>query len=179
MTEEQNEDRLTGFGRIIREAKEEAFHARRALRTEMPNPSIQTKIEVARSLASYADVLQDYKGESALNTDWEDRTVDSFDALLIETTTVERELNRPGHATEEIDIPIAGSIEAMELIALAKELDSIAKELGFAAPAKDKTPNTKATHEDLAGLLSARGQTDALENLPDSWQPEEVEEAES
>jgi len=171
---EQEEANDRGFRRQIRETKEEAFQARRVLRRGLPDPDVETRLEVATVLSDYRDLLSDYADESALKTPWDGRDVDWIDSTLVETTTVERSLPRRGHATEKIEVPQAAVIDPRQLLQLAKELDAIAKELGFAASAKEQTDNTEATTGDLVNLLTARGQEDAIEQLPDSW----VEESE-
>lgn len=179
MTEHDDNDRGSGFRRMIFEAKEEAYHARRKLRRELPNPGPQTKIQVAAALSDYRDLLSDYHDEHALKTSWDERdvNVDAIDTAIAETTTVEKPMNRRGGATETTTLPKAAAMPAGELIKIGKELDAIAKELGFAARVNDPTPNTDASHDDLAGLLKARGQDQALENFPDSWVPEEDQTA--
>lgn len=174
MSDQDAQGTETAFARLIREAKEEAFHARRQLRREQPNPSRETKREVAAAVADYYDVLVDYADERALKTEWDDRLDVDPDALLGETVTVEQSIDSANpHATETVEQPYVIALSAEQLTSIAKELDSVAKELGFAASAKDPTPNTKAEREDLAGLLKARGQDQALENLPKSWRGEE------
>lgn len=173
MTEHQEEGGR-GFRKLIREAKEEAFHSRRALRRELPSPSLNTKVEVASALADFRDLLSDYRDEGSLKTPWDEREVDvdEIDVMLSRTVEKEETLNRRGSPTRTRDVPLVAIIPASHLIRIGKELDSIAKELGFAASAKEQTDNTEASHEDLAGLLKARGQTDALDNLPESWRGE-------
>lgn len=168
----------TGFRRLIREAKEEAFHARRQLRRDLPTPSAETKRNVAAALSDYRDVLLDYHDEGALKTSWDDRevNVDVLDKFLAETVTVEQTLNRRGAAVEERTMPLAAKVPADRLFQIGKELDAIAKELGFAAPAKEKTPSDEATMSDLRGLLKSRGQTEALKNLPAGDEDVEVDE---
>ena len=51
----------SGFRRLIRNAKEEAYHARRMLRREMPNPGIDAKHEAAVAHSDYRDILWDYR----------------------------------------------------------------------------------------------------------------------
>lgn len=160
----------TPFGRLIREAKEEAFHARRQLRREQPGPSPEAKRELAQAIADYHDVLRDYADERALEKPWDDRFRLDPDALLDQTVDVEQAVaSRNGNATEPATVPAAATLPARQLLDLAKELDAIAKELGFAASAKQPTPNTEATTDDLMGILRARDQEQALENFPKSW----------
>lgn len=174
---EQDDEGGRGFRKLIRESKEEAFHARRALRRELPNPSTATKVEVASALADYRDLLSDYKGEGSLKTPWDERevNVDEVDVMLSRTVEEEETLNRRGAPTRTRQVPLVARVPAGHLFAIGKELDAVAKELGFAAAAKEQTDNTDASHEDLAGLLKARGQDEALENLPDSWTADDAD----
>lgn len=168
MSEQNSDDSKPGYDRLIREAKEEAFHARRRLRREQPSPSAQTKREVAVALADYHDVLTDYRDEQALDADWGERMAVDPDVLLGRTVAVERGVpSRNRSATETVEMPAAATLSPTDLLALAKELDAIAKELGFAAKARDKTPRDEATMDDLRALLETRGQTDSADRLPD------------
>lgn len=166
---ERDDEPDRGFRRQIRETKEEAFRARRILRRELPDPSVDTRREVATILSDYRDLLSDYAEESALKEPWDDRDVDWIDVTLTQTTTVEQPLPRRGNVTEKVEVPRAAVIDPENLLRLGKELDAIAKELGFAASARDQTENSEASEDDIVHLLTARGQDDALEQLPDSW----------
>lgn len=132
----------SSYGRIVREAKEEAFHARRQGRREKINwqvltPRMKSRVEVAAALADYHDVLLDYHDERALQTPWEERLPVDPDVLLDKAITLEKSIQcRNPHAADEIEVPAAATYPVKELLELAKELDAIAKELGFAADAK-------------------------------------------
>lgn len=163
----------TGFRRLIREAKEEAFKARQHLRRDQlqhdrPGASVEAKANTAIALADYRDVLYDYHDEGALKTPWDKRDVDIdlLDDYLAGTTTGEKELPRRGSPTVSEPVPKVKDAPVDYLFQVGKELDAIAKELGFAASARDKTPSDEASMDDLRGLLKARGQTEALRNLP-------------
>jgi hypothetical protein len=153
--------------RLIREAKEQAYHARRQLRHDLPAPSGESKRQLAVALADYRDVLSDYRNERALDVDWDEREVDIdiIDRLLSQTTTASQPLNRRGSPTESVTVQLVEQVDPQVLISVAKELDSIAKELGFAAAAKDPTPSEEADKSDLRGLLRARDQGEALDHL--------------
>jgi len=153
--------------RLIREAKEQAYHARRQLRHDLPSPSGEAKRQLAVALADYRDVLSDYRNERALDVDWDEREVDIdiIDRLLSQTTTASQSLNRRGSPTESVTVQLVEQVDPQVLISVAKELDSIAKELGFAAAAKDPTPSEEADKSDLRGLLRARDQGEALDPL--------------
>jgi len=155
--------------RLIRDAKEEAFHARRQLRREQPEPSLAAKRDLAAALEDYRDQLLDYRDDNALKTDWDDRDVDVdvLPSLLSETTSVTKSLNRRGAPSTTQQVPKVAKTSAASLIRIGKELDKIAAELGFAASTKGITPGDEATMDDLRGLLKARGQAEALSHLPD------------
>jgi len=159
----------TADRRLIREAKEGAFHARRQLRREQPNPSLASKRDLAAALEDYRDQLLDYRDDNALETDWKKRDVDVdvLPSLLSQTTTVSQSLNRRGSPSTTQQVPKVAKTSSAHLIHIGKELDKIAAELGFAASTKDITPSEEATMADLRGLLKARGQTEALRNLPE------------
>lgn len=154
--------------RLIREAKEECFHARRKLRREQPDPSEQTRQLLCAALGDYRDVLWDYHDERALETPWDERAVDVdvVEQWLSQTVKSNDDLPRRGDAQTAVTVPMSRHVPATQLLHVAKELDAIAKELGFAAPAKDPTPNEEAELSDLRGLLKSRGQTEAMDNLP-------------
>lgn len=173
-----DDDHGSGFRLMIQDAETDARAAMDQLKKASPNPPIIAKRQAASELEKYRDMLWRYRDEGALDKPWGERSVD-VDAIqdCIETTVqTERSLNRRGDASEVVEVPQVAQLSVRDLDRIAKELFDIGKELGFAAPAKDPTPNTDATHEDLSGLLQARGQDQALENFPDSWQPEDVEE---
>jgi hypothetical protein len=175
---DHTDDADTADRRLIREAKEEAWHQRRRLRREMPQPSGETKREVACALADYHDLLHDYRDERALQTPWDEREPhpDEIATVIQQTTTVEKPLPRRGNATKSEEVPFAHTVAPQWLLAVADELDAIAKELGFAASASDPVPEDEATMDDLRGLLKARGQETALGHLPGNDSAEEGED---
>jgi hypothetical protein len=165
---EQESVQRSGHARLIMQAKQEAFHARRKVRRELPSPSMETKRALADALADYRDVLWDYREESALSTDWDGRevNVDRIDTYLEGTVEVEAAGDWRGRS-QSATAPAVAKVPPRHLIEIGKELDAIAKELGFAAKAKHNAEMDEADMSDLRGLLKARGQSKALENLPD------------
>lgn len=139
MSDYEDTDGASGYQRLILDVKEEAFHARRRLRRELPSPSVEAKREAAAALSDYRDILWDYREEGVLETTWDDRrvNVDEIDRYLTERTVVETTMDRRGHAQDAEMAPLIDDVPAKNLFAIAKELDAIAKELGFAAPAKN------------------------------------------
>jgi len=147
MTNDQ-ESTETPFGRLIREVKEEAFHARRKLRREQPRPSTDTKLEVAAALADYYDALSDYGGEETLDTPLNERLSVNLFILFDKTVTVSEPIPvRNSAACDQRTMPAAAKLPARKLHQIGKELDAAAKELGFAAPVADSVHRTKIDHE--------------------------------
>jgi hypothetical protein len=162
-------DSETADRRLIREAREEAWHARRALRRELPSPSVPAKRSLACALADFRDLLVDHHDARALETPWDERPVDVdvVDELLTRTTTTERRLPRRGAPKQVEEVQLVATVDSRVLIEIAKELDQIALELGFAATPDQPTPEDEASMSDLRGLLKARDQSEAMDKLPD------------
>lgn len=140
----QQESTETPFGRLVREVKEEAFHARRKLRREQPGPSEETKYDVAAALADYYDALSDYADEETLDTPLDERLPFDLTTLFDETVTVKEPVpSRNRHACDDRTMPAVVKLPASELHNLGKELDAAAKELGFAAPVEESVHRTK------------------------------------
>ncbi len=139
MSDYEDTDGGSGFQQLIRDVKEEAFHARRRLRRELPSPTVEAKREAAAALSDYRDILWDYREEGVLEVAWDQRpvNVDEVDRYLTEKTLVEKSMNRRGDAHNSEVAPLIDDVPAQNLFAIGKELDAIAKELGFAAPAKN------------------------------------------
>ena len=137
--------------RLIREAREEAWHARRALHRDLPIASAETKWRLATALADYRDLLVDYRDEDALDTSWDERDidVDVIEDLLNETTTTTKSLDRRGSAQQTTTVPLIESdqISGTFLIDIAKELDAIYGELGFAANVEGSTHRTEISDD--------------------------------
>ena len=161
--------------RLIREAREEAWHCRRKLRRELPNPSRQTKWDTAVANADYHDLLSNYSTERALQTAWDERqvNVDAIEEILGQVTQAPQSMNRRGNAQKPVNVPLVEEVDGQFLIKIGKELDTIAKELGFAPKANNPPPHGKASMSDLRGLLSVRGQGEALDMLPEAKDDED------
>jgi hypothetical protein len=136
-----DDDHRSNVHGMVGDAKWEAFHARRALRRELPSPSPEAKSNVAAALSDYRDVLWDYREEGALEIPWDDRpiNVDEVDRYLNEKTVVQKRVNRRGNVSEKNTVPLIHKVPAQNLFAIGKELDAMAKELGFAEKPKSDT----------------------------------------
>ncbi len=163
------EDSRQRYEKTIEQAKVEAFRRRAAVREELPSPSVETKRRLAEALANYRDQLVDHRGDTSLKEPWDDREpdVDIVDDLLEQTVKVTSSSDWAGRAKQQ-SVPAVAKLDAKHLIEIGKELDAIAKELGFGANTRDTTPEDEADLGDLRALLKSRGQTEALKNLPGS-----------
>jgi len=172
MTSNDDEQDTKASARRIQEAKDQVFQHARAMHRDMPRPGPQLKIELGAALVDYRYLLIDYKDERALTPSWDDRdvNVDLVEQKMQQKTTIRIPKKSRGNLYDDHEVPAVADMSARDLLKIAKELDAISKELGFAAAAKSPTPNTKASREDLTGLLRTRGQDQALDNLPESWQ---------
>lgn len=172
------EDQLqSALGREIGQRMERAYTALETLDAYRPGVPGKVKKDVGVQLNSYRRVLKRYRNERALEVAWDERdvNVDLLDRYMSEVVVKEKPLPRRGDAADpegETNLAIT-QMPTQQLIRIGEELHDIAKELGFAKQAKSPTPNTEATRDDLAGLLKARGQEQALENLPASWKGDE------
>jgi hypothetical protein len=142
-------DTESGHGRIVREAKEQAFHARRALRSELPDPSLDTKRTVAVETASYADAIEAYAdaAQKSPEENWRDELPVDPERLVGESVTVEQ--TRTAGRTQRRDsqrVPAVAQVNAETLVDLGQELDRVANQLGFGARTKDSVPKTEITN---------------------------------
>lgn len=170
----KDEDRVQSeSGSDIRKERSRIQEALTRLDEHKPNVPGDVKNKVGVVLNSYRRSLRRYRDEQALEVDWDERGVDVLDEYLNQMVYVEVPLNRRGAAKESREELAIRHVPAQTLNRIGEELLDIDKELGFSKQAKNPTPNTEATHDDLAGLLKARGQTQALENLPESWRGED------
>lgn len=124
----------TAAKRVIREAYEEAWHARRALNRGMPNPSRDLRREFCAALADFRALLYKHRDQRALDTPWEEREpdVDAVEDLLTETVTQVNSLDRLGNPKDTEVYHAAGEATPAFLKSVHDELNDIYNELGFA-----------------------------------------------
>jgi hypothetical protein len=181
------------FARLIGEAQEHAhgWHET-CLQTwlgvsDVPRERARRQFHAA--VMSYWGLLQRYRDESQLRTEWRADFGDDEDAAeqrdewtveidgepttlaelgewrrrTRERTTVSGGPTTGTHETTHVE-PAVLSVDAS--IAVLDLLDRVSHLLGFTAEARDVTPHTEPDHEDLRGLVELRGQEDVVENLP-------------
>lgn len=140
----RSDDRLgkNRYHETIADAKEAAALARSQLRSEMLSGSVstQTKLEAARAIEDFRDMLDDYRDEDALSKPWNQWTPspDTLDEFIGRTVVQQQALPRRGSPTQQSRVPAIAAVDAKQIIEVGKILDKIAKDLGFAAEAKQE-----------------------------------------
>jgi len=125
--------------------------------------SEDTHLQLARVAVEYWQLLREYKDEAVVE---EFPDISPLRSRLGKETQILSKsagLNRgmvpkPKPAVLEVGID--------EILGLLDELDNIANRLGFSTAATEKLPNDRASEDDLKTLLEARGQSEAVDNLP-------------
>jgi len=125
------------------------------------------KREIATHVINYHRVLSQYRDENVLN-DGDIPDITPIRQRLGETTTVVSASAGRGRGSRPQQVPAIDELGFWELEGIARDLEAAAKKLGFWEPAKEQTPNDDPDADDLRALLEARGQQQAVENLPGS-----------
>jgi len=130
-----------------------------------------THLALAEVVVQYYDVLWEHHDDDAVRGEFPELT--DIKEALGETTKVPEEA--PGDTDNKrlVEKPAALKINTERLIEASKQLDRTAKKLGFGAETVETTPHDKTRRKDLEALLRARGQDQALENLPGNTDSEE------
>jgi hypothetical protein len=110
-------------------------------------------------------VLSNYEDETVLD-DGDIPDIDPIRDRLGHTTTVVGQRAGRGRGSQRQTVPAVDELDFWYLEGVANDLEAAAKKLGFWASAKEQTPHDDPDHDDLKALLEARGQDDAIENLP-------------
>ena len=127
--------------------------------------SPSTKRDLATVAIQYWDMLCELRDESVLD-DGDFPDITPIRSRIGRQTEVVTKSKRLGQSTTLKTVPAITELSDWYLVELTQELDDLAKKLGFAATTADRVPNDRASEDDLKGLLEARGQTEAVENLP-------------
>lgn len=154
------------FSRLIYRAQEEMDQARMLYFQQRASNNVaeQTITYLQASLMRYYGIMRRYRDESAIEDEW---PADQFQQLQDHVLGEERvSTQSAGRGSRQTVQTRPGRVDPKQAVELSFTLDDIATELGFAASPKEVTPHTEATEDDLAALLTARGQEQALENLP-------------
>jgi hypothetical protein len=155
-------------GRIIYQTRQRVQEVRNQYHRErvFGSVSAETHRELATVALQYRDVLAEHAEEQVVREAWRESGVDRLEELVGETRPVEVAGAGDTRNTETVQRPAVLAVSHADIYQATKDLDRLAKELGFAASTRDKTPEEEATMSDLRGLLKARGQTEAMDLLP-------------
>jgi hypothetical protein len=127
--------------------------------------SPRTKRDLAAAAIQYWDMLYEFRGEHVLEEgDFPD--ISPVRSRIGETTEVLSQSKRRGGGVGVERAPAVSELDDWYLLELTEDLDDLAKRLGFAANAREATPHDDIDHSDLAALLEARGQDEALDKVP-------------
>ena len=127
--------------------------------------SPRTKRELAAAAIQYWDCLYEFRDEQVLDEgDFPD--ISPVRSRVGETTEVLGQSPRRSGGQQLRTVPAVTELSEDYLLELTEDLDDLSKQLGFGASAKETTPHDDIGHGDLASLLSARGQDEALEKVP-------------
>lgn len=127
--------------------------------------STATRRELATAALRYYDVLRPLQGKPVVDEeDYPDmRPITSRLGREVRVTVPSQRLGVDETTTT---VPAIDELNPEYVMQVIEELDEVAVKLGFAASTADGVHNDEATHDDLEALLTARGQTDAVEHLP-------------
>jgi hypothetical protein len=168
MSRSDSEAVATPAKRVIYRTRERVQEVRNRYHRERVNGGVTdaTHRELATVALQFRDVLAEYADESVVRDKWDESGVDDLEALVGQTRTVDEVAPGRTSNTQTVTKPAVLAVPHVQIYHATKQLDSLAKELGFAASAREKTPEEEATMSDLRGLLKARGQTEAIDLLP-------------
>lgn len=146
--------------RRVQEARNQYWHE--AVRNDVSNETHQLLAAVA---VEYFDVLYEFRAEAVLDEDdWPN--IDQIRSRIGKTTTVKSQAPGRSAAMTHKEVPAVTEVPPEEIIRITKELDDLAKTLGFAAEATAVVPEDEADVDDLNELLKNRGHNDVAERLP-------------
>lgn len=127
--------------------------------------SSETHRQLAAKAVEYYDVLYEYRDERIVDDDdWPD--ISPIRSRIGRKTTQTISAAGRCRSTSTIEVPAVTEVPAEQIIDITKELDDLAKKLGFSAAAKQATPEDEAKPEHLIGLLDERSQSEAKSQLP-------------
>lgn len=154
--------------RVIFGTRERVQEVRNIYHRERVNGSVSpaTHRELATAALQYRDVLAEHSEEGVVRDKWEESGVDGLETLVGETRVVEVEAPGRTANTRTERKPAVLTVPHYQIYQATKALDTLAKELGFAASAREKTASEEASMSDLRGLLKGRGQKEAMQFLP-------------
>jgi hypothetical protein len=167
MSEYGDDDRDSKPMRLIYEMREHVQLARNrvwdsGVEGEL---SVANKRLLAKAAIKYWDVLYEFREATVLSKD-DFPDIAPVRSRIGKTTQVPSSSPRRGGGENMEPAPAIDELPQDYLIELSEDLDDLARKLGFGASERDATPHDDIDHSDLAALLEARGQDEALDKVP-------------
>lgn len=146
--DEQNQHR-SAANRMVYDARERLQAVRNQFWRERvqgePSPKVRRELAIA-ALQLY-DVLYEHREEEVVESDWNESAATRLQSLLNSTVEVPRDSPGRSSNAKTVERPAIMAIGADELLQMTKELDDLAKTLGFSANTADGTTRTEITDE--------------------------------
>lgn len=142
MMSKADENSYSAADRMIYEARERLQLVRDRYWRErvQGEPSPKVRRELAIAALQLFDVLWEYRGEQVVREDWEDSSIGELHELLNETVSMPKQAAGDTTNAETVDRPAIMAVPSDELIRMTKDLDELAKELGFGANTASQLP---------------------------------------
>jgi hypothetical protein len=149
MSRSDDNDGQTAADRLIYEAREHLQAVRNQFWRERIRgaPSRQVRRELAIAALQLYDVLYEHREDQVVKTDWEESAATELQQLLDETVQVRREAAGDTANGQTVARPAIMAVSPDRLLEITKELDDLAKKLGFSAATADGTARTEITEE--------------------------------
>ena len=153
--------------RLVHKVQKDVLMTRWQFLNEYMHGSVSTatRRELVQAILRYHSILAPLKSNPVVDDDaYPD--ISPIKTRLGERVTQLVPSQRLGVKETTTTRPAIDELPAAYLIDVIDDLDQVANMLGFGPTTAEAVPNDEATHEDLKALLTARGQTEAVENLP-------------
>lgn len=142
MMSKANDDGYSPSNRMIMEAREHLQAVRNQFWRErirgQPSPEIRRELAVAG--LQLFDVLWEHREEEVVKHDWQESNVGDFISLLNETVEMQQPTPGDSQNSRTESMPALMALSADRLLQMTKDLDQLAKELGFSAEISQSRP---------------------------------------
>lgn len=149
MSSDADRERVSPAYRLIHHYRERAHAAvtryNEASVTGDVGPDVRS--DLAAAALDYFNALYEFRDEDALDESFDDRGIAWLDGADEETRVVERSLARANGATTTERVPLLQTVDPSVLVAVIRELNDVASELGLSARIEGSTPRTEITDE--------------------------------
>ncbi|KDE56693.1 hypothetical protein EL22_25320 [Halostagnicola sp. A56] len=174
MTEEDFEPRA--YSQTLNESIERMHRARSELnQARLTNGTVPLEAHVRFEetvLTLYYELRPYARQDNRTKSDWEENKLDQLPEICGRLDRSESVKTSGGMIRASSSVSVSHA-DVDNLLSVSETMDEISHELGFTAAVETETPTNEATMSDLRGLLTERGQYEALENLPEAPEGDE------